>query len=177
MDLRPDPRLRRRLDYSPAAQLWAPPGVREQVAAEERRRQLMDVVCPRCGYASACPREYKIVMCMADEAPFVGEYRGCGWMLMAEPPFYPRNRRAKVSAVIDCKIDRGTGFSPGDEVVQVHPHQRVHPGPLRREGYRRVRQDWEARGLVRIVRDADGNPVEVEYLATANTAREEPGSN
>lgn len=166
--MEPRPDLRKRLDYSPGAQLWAPPGVREQVQRQEARRQLMDVVCPRCGYQSGSPRKYAIVMCMADEAPFTGENRGCGWMLAAEPPFYPANRRAKVHAVIDCKIDRATGFSPGDKVVQMHPVMRVVPGLLRRKGYQMIREDWERRGLVKIERDEDGTPVRASFVATAN---------
>jgi hypothetical protein len=115
-----------------------------------------------------------MALCMADEPPFVGDNRGCGWMLQLEPP-RGYGSHAKANLIMDCHPDPATGRLPDPrtssgweeripfEWVDGTGEKRltwtVRPGPVRVEAFRRVRQDWERRGLVKITFNDAGEPV------------------
>jgi hypothetical protein len=141
MDLRPNRPLRKQFDYSDNAMLLLPPGVSRP---EPKRRTLMSVECPRCRYRFSAPREYQMAICAADTPPHVGENRGCGWLLGVEPP-YASGTVGRAFAVIDLYVHPATG--------QV-PNKRFYI-----EGWRRIVQNWESRGLAKVERDSEGSVI------------------
>lgn len=95
-------------------------------------------------------------------------------MLQLEPP-RGYGSHAKANLIMDCHPDPATGRLPDPrtssgweeripfEWVDGTGEKRltwtVRPGPVRVEAFRRVRQDWERRGLVKITFNDAGEPV------------------
>jgi len=140
LDLRPDPRFRR--------QLWTPPSA----APERREQKLMALICPKCKLSFSAPKEYAMAICEADEPPFVGDGRGCGWLLGLEPP-YASGSHGRAFAVIDMKIDPATGR---------------HDKQLYVEGWRRIVEHWENRGLAKRETDSEGKVIGIRMPTVAD---------
>jgi hypothetical protein len=164
---RNDP-YRRRFDYSPEAKLYVPPSMRENPPP---RRTAMTLKCPKCGKEFGAPKEYHIAICVADAPPFVGDGRGCGWLLQLEPP-HSHGTHGKANAIMDCKPDPATCRFPDPRTATGWEERvplewvdgtgakrfawNVRPGPLRVEAYRRALVDWQERGLMKIHHLPDG---------------------
>lgn len=72
-------------------------------------RQMMRVTCPRCALPFVTVREYRPLYCVADEPPYIGEGRGCGWLLMVLPkPGILEDGDA--IALVDCEVNADTGM-------------------------------------------------------------------
>ncbi len=131
----PDDRYRRKFDYAPS-QLWTPPGVRPP----RRERGLMNLECPRCKVQFAAPKEYAMAICRAEKPPFIGDHRGCGWLLGLEPPF-SSGSKGRAFAVIDMHINPETGR---------------HDPKLYVQGFKMIAEEWTRRGLAKVETNSDG---------------------
>jgi hypothetical protein len=90
---------------------------------------LAAITCPRCSMRYHTRNRYTPSICAADKPPYVGQGRGCGWMLAVEPGL---GGILKASAVMDVKVDPTTG----------KPDQK-----LASEALVKIMQDWQARGI------------------------------
>jgi hypothetical protein len=129
-DLRPDPRFRRSM-------LWTPPGA--ALPPEPAGRGLMSLECPKCRLRFKAPREYAMAICRADSPPYVGEGRGCGWMLALEP--------------LAGKPDQGFAFATVD--MKLNPETGRHDPKLYAKGFYMIIENWTTRGLAEITKSGE----------------------
>lgn len=87
----------------------------QQVAARQQQgtlpasnQPLMHCKCERCGHPFTTKRVFGLAYCIADDPPFVGEGRGCGWMLFTIPTRDPEN--GDTLALVDCQVNAETGL-------------------------------------------------------------------
>lgn len=93
----------------------------------------MRVKCPKCGVEFVTRREFRPVFCVKDEPPYVGDGRGCGWMLFCEP-LAGQPTAGKAHALVDCKVSAETGRGSGK---------------ARSQGFQMFAEEMNRRGLVK----------------------------
>jgi hypothetical protein len=167
-DLVPEPQYRRRMVGGPIAPP-APP----RMAQAKAEQDVMGITCPNCRTLARHPRKVGLLFCKAEDPPFFGEGRGCGWLLAVFPPS-GAGTRGRAEAIMDCnrhfrpdRIDPVTGKpAPGFK--------------LPRDVYERVVlhlwERWQGLGLGTIHKREDGS-LEFHPSGMGAFAALTPGSN
>ena len=115
----------------------------------QRRPQLVEVNCPRCGVRFATRYGYGAAVCMADAPPYTGPGRGCGWLLKIEPIGTRLTVEGSTSQALSL-----------DDVTDVTPIRNRIPNQKKmRRGMNAIWENWRRRGLVpnREINDAQAD--------------------
>jgi hypothetical protein len=143
LDLTPDPRFRRNLNYSSGSKLVLPG------APPKPKNETMSIECPKCKHRSSAPISRNPMICMADSPPHVGEGRGCGWLLGLDLPQNPESRIGRAFAVIDLKLGR---------ISEEESRQLMY------KGFRMVTNHWVESGKLKLITDDEGRVVGKEWI-------------
>ena len=148
-DLVPDPQYRRA--FNPQAVGLGP--APQRMAQAARQTELMGLTCPKCQTLFRHPVKAGLAFCKADDPPWFGPGRGCGWILAIFPP-HRGGTRGRAEALMDCNRH----FRPD----RVNPDTgKPEPGfKLPEDVYNRVVlylwERWESIGLGKIHKREDG---------------------
>lgn len=109
-------------------------------------KALAPVACPKCGIRFSTRNRLGRVICRADSPPYTGQGRGCGWLLRIEPgPF----GSLVADEVMDVKVNPTTGL-PDQELI--------------RQGFFRIFENWQKRGLGKLVFDRMNGTVDMNLI-------------